>query len=182
MKKLVFLLLGLFLCQSAMSQVPHLDTLSFVRPLDATAYTAGDVIATSTTGASTYLFKIIGAGAGKGGAGVLVYLKARVDTGLTGGAIHCWFYSDSARASYVGDNAAYAGSDTAFSSFLGSQVLAFTGSGTASATYSIAEAQMFIPYVCSLTSQALWMRVTCESAFTPKNGGRFRFNIGELRY
>jgi len=189
MRKLIFLLMGFFLWQSALSQfqasAPPIKRfqVDLVRPANATAYTAGDVVkavADSLPIEITYPVAI-----SRFFSGYIVAAKLEHDTAnTTNGTFRLFFYGDSVNLGKTVDNAAFTpvfGDD--FDSLrIGHVNFTLQSAGTASSQVVDHYLQVDppLPFVLDGTSavkRSIWGILTATGAYTPKRSGTFRITI-----
>jgi hypothetical protein len=168
MKRILFLLCvpALLSAQTFIYQ----DTLSFVRPANATAYAAGDIVTSLADSAILNFAKVDNFP----GHSYIVGARIVLDTASTAGSFRLWIYNNSTDYSKIADNAAYVIPYNAIRTALVGYIdfsLSAQGVGASSGGNAVAEANINIPITGTYTN-GLYGVLTATSAYTPKFSGR----------
>jgi hypothetical protein len=169
MKKLLLLL-----CLPVMMSAQiFIDSLSFIRPANPTAYANGDIVcAVVDSGVLSFTgFKAHRTGVILGG-------SVSVDTASTAGSFRLWLFSDTTGFSKIGDNAAWVAPVNMISKLLVGYIdfsLTSTGLGAGSAGSADAVSNVNLPYIDR--GRGLFGILTAAGAYTPKHSGRITVKI-----
>lgn len=177
MKKLLILLLALSF--TAFGQIRRYQ-VEFTRPANSTAYTAGDIVADSTTGGSYALkFPVLSP------VGKIIAARMEADTSVaTNGTFRLHFFADSAGLGRLADNAAFTPVDTVYDSLaVGYINFTLQAAGTASSqiiSHYITSTAVDIPYRLPQGNSAqtkIWGVLTATAAWVPNNAGKIRITL-----
>lgn len=166
--------------------IQHTQTFAdFTRPADTTGYTAGDVIADSTTAATVMTFPRCAVTQGRSGTirSAMLMDGAAQATKLSADL----FLFDTAPASYGNDNEAFVPTDAEMKAAIGVISL----DGTAAASIKVGDATsgvggncivqvsgQNIPFQCVPGSSDLFGVLVARNAYTPVSGETFRIKLG----
>jgi hypothetical protein len=181
MKKLLLMLcLPAALFAQAQGDAVYADTLFFVRPSNATAYAAGDVVcAASDSGILSFSFIAGSTTARNAGSGYLVGGMMLVDTAITSGSFRLWLFRSSTGFSKIADNAAYVFPfNMARKYAVGYIDFTFTSQGIGSgSTCNMALSTSENVPLRRVPATGLYGVLTATSAVTLKHGGIIRLGL-----
>lgn len=158
---------------------------SFTRPNDIVAYTAGDVVADSTTQADVIIFP--GCGRGNGGSGILQSVGLLVGASATTQLDADLFIFNVAPTGYGNDNTTFTPSLAALQARVACVQLPVanvrSGNLTAGITgNTVNEAlNIAVPYKCADNDSSLYGVLIARNAYTPVALTPFYFRLGLLQ-
>jgi hypothetical protein len=155
------------------------DTGSIKLPtLGTAAHSAGDVIDSSLTAVNCKMIKLTKAARNRlGSGGYITSIVLTTDSALSAGTVHVDFYTDSTGMTYIADNAAYAQTFVMARKQIGYDTVVFSITGSSGSGRSVAQKICKIPYICSSSTTAIYMHLSCESDVTLKLGGTLWYKI-----
>jgi hypothetical protein len=172
MKKFLFVLLLI----PMLSQAQFIrDSLSFWRPLNATAYANGDIMCALTDSAVLRFPKF---GAYLNGS-FIVGASIEVDTPSTTGLFRLWLFKDTTDFVKIGDNAAWVAPATMMRAHLLGYLdfsLSSLGLGAGSGGNAVFTTGDNTPIV-GIGKNGVFAILTAAGAYTPKHGGRITLRL-----
>lgn len=163
----------------------HQTWADFTRPADTTAYAAGDVIADSTSAATTITFPGCAGNADETGRIVSALLMDGANQATKLNADLFLFHT--APASYGNDNGAFTPTDAEMNNLVGAISLDGTtaanlkeGDATSGAggNVLIQQTGLSIPFRCVAGSTKLYGVLVARNVYTPVSGETFRIKLG----
>lgn len=188
MKKLIFVLLALFIGQAYAQQGrPSTDfgsskiiKVQFNRPANVTAYAANDAVTNSTSAGVPIAFDR--AARFKGGSGYVTSVTISADTAnATNATFDLILYSDSASVATPADNAAFPLDSTNNGKRIGVVQIAFQTYGTGSTAAIGTASNLNIPFQCESYSDNIYGILVAKAAYQPKHTGRFTIRLSVER-
>lgn len=154
---------------------------SYTRPADTSAYTAGDVLAQSTSAATILSFTNA---AREGGGGGIIQNAVMIDSSAQSTKPWIELYLFDTAPAMQNDNVAWAPSDSELEKCLG--VLVFDGTVTnAFKTTSngglVATGAVSLSYQCASGSTTLYGIAVVRNAYTPTSAEKFNFRLSVIQ-
>lgn len=150
------------------------DTLSFARPLNATAYANGDIVCALADSAILRFSKFKDFSYGW-----ITKASIAVDTPSTAGSFRLWLFRDSTGFAKIGDNAAWVAPAAMIQRLLiGFIDFNFTSLGLGAGSGGASDVVILqpIPYR-GVGKNGIYAILTTTSSYTPENGGRITLSL-----
>lgn len=153
-------------------------TTSYTRPADTTTYTAGDVVANSTSAATILSFADIASFEGGGG---VIHSAALIDSSAESTKPEFDLYLFDTTVVMENDNAAWAPSDAEMETCLGVITFDLDDFKVGSGNGIICNKNIGLPFSCVSGSTTLYGILVARNAYVPTSAEKFTIRLSVLQ-